>query len=268
MSSFSLGNSPVDTLSKSNWRQTFTDLRLWLESRGLFYACQHKKETYCLITHYQDRVPTDIEILTASVAALLVKKDGESARADFEKSNILNHEWSIQWDKDESTLEREIISFNREVQAPGKSPEECFNLLKVLRRRYLLQRPEKKESFRNEDLFEYNVDRTFERFKARLVARGFTQQYGIDYTETFAPTVQMAIMRAFLSIIAAEDLECWQFDIKNAFTESKMKEVVYLKPPKGVQVTKGKSLRVLRSPYGLRQSARDWNSLLPSEMIK
>ena len=114
----------------------------------------------------------------------------------------------------------------------------------------------------------YNADGTFELFKARLVARGFTQQYGVDYTETFAPTVQMATMRAFLSIVAAEDLHCWQFDIKNTFTESIMKEVVYLRPPKGVKVTKGMSLRVLRSLYGLKQSARDWNKLLQSEMVK
>ncbi|KAI0992649.1 hypothetical protein K3495_g15536, partial [Podosphaera aphanis] len=114
----------------------------------------------------------------------------------------------------------------------------------------------------------YKLDGTFDRFKARLVARGFTQQYGVDYTETFAPTVQMATMRAFLSIVAAENLECWQFDIKNAFTESEMKEVVYLKPPQGVKVTKGKSLRVLRSLYGLKQSARDWNLLLRSQLLR
>ncbi|KAI0991003.1 hypothetical protein K3495_g17184, partial [Podosphaera aphanis] len=77
----------------------------------------------------------------------------------------------------------------------------------------------------------------------------------------------MTTLRAFLSIVASENLECWQFDIKNAFTESVMKEVVYLKPPKGVQVTKGKSLRVLRSLYGLKQSARDWNLLLRSQLL-
>lgn len=46
-----------------------------------------------------------------------------------------------------------------------------------------------------------------------------------------------------------------------------MKETVYLKPPHGVNVTKGKSLRVMRSLYGLKQSARDWNLLLRSEIL-
>jgi hypothetical protein len=70
----------------------------------------------------------------------------------------------------------------------------------------------------------FNPDGTLERFKARIVARGFTQQYRIDYIETFAPTVRMATLRAFMAVVACEDLECRQYDIKNAFTESKLRE--------------------------------------------
>ncbi len=75
------------------------------------------------------------------------------------------------------------------------------------------------------------LDGSLERFKARLIARGFTQQYGIDYTETFALTVQMATMRAFFVIVACEDLECRQYDIKNAFTESTLNEELWMKLP-------------------------------------
>lgn len=55
----------------------------------------------------------------------------------------------------------------------------------------------------------YRADGKFDRFKARLVAPGFTKQSRIDYTEMFVRTVQMATMRIFLQIIAAEDLKCW-----------------------------------------------------------
>jgi hypothetical protein len=111
-------------------------------------------------------------------------------------------------------------------------------------------------------------DGTVERFKARLVARGFTQVHGIDYNETFAPTVRMDTLRLFLATVAAEDLECFHYDIKNAFTESHLKEQILLKPPKGVYVKRGHVLKVLRSLYGLKQAARDWNLLIKRELLK
>ena len=89
------------------------------------------------------------------------------------------------------------------------------------------------------------------------MARGFSQIHGEDYDQTFAPTVRTDTLRIFLAMVAANDLECRQYDVKNAFTESSLRERIYLSPPKGVHVTPGLQLRVLRSLYGLKQSARD-----------
>jgi hypothetical protein len=111
------------------------------------------------------------------------------------------------------------------------------------------------------------ADNTLDRFKARLVARGFSQIYGIDYFETFAPTVRMDILRMFLAIAAKKDWELIHMDIKNAFTESHLKEKIYLSPPQGVEVHKNNALRVLRSLYGLKQAARDWNSTCRQYLI-
>ncbi|KAI0999804.1 hypothetical protein K3495_g8395 [Podosphaera aphanis] len=113
-----------------------------------------------------------------------------------------------------------------------------------------------------------NSDGTVERFKVKLVARGFTQEYGVDFTETFAPTVQMATLRSFFVVVAAEDLGCRHFDIKNAFTESEIKEEIYMKAPKGIKVKNGCALKILRSLHGLKQSAKNWNLLLRNEMKK
>ena len=113
-----------------------------------------------------------------------------------------------------------------------------------------------------------HADGTPERYKARLVARGFSQQYGEDYFDTFAPTVRMDTLRIFMAMIAAEDFECRQFDIKNAFTEASMKERIFLSKPDGVPVRAGYSLRVLRSLYGLKQSVRDWNLLCKSYLLE
>jgi hypothetical protein len=94
-----------------------------------------------------------------------------------------------------------------------------------------------------------------EQFKARLVARGFTQVHRIDYNETFAPTVRIDTLRIFLTTVAAEDLECFYYNIKNAFTKSYLEEKILLKAPKGVYIKKGHVLKVLQSLYGLKQAA-------------
>ena len=106
-----------------------------------------------------------------------------------------------------------------------------------------------------------------ERFKARLVARGFSQVKGEDYDETFAPTVRQDTLRLFLAIAAIEDLEVRHYDIKNAFTESHLKEKIYMAAPEGLGIKKGEVLEIMRSLYGLKQAARDWNLLLKKELL-
>ncbi|KAI0992878.1 hypothetical protein K3495_g15306, partial [Podosphaera aphanis] len=112
-----------------------------------------------------------------------------------------------------------------------------------------------------------HTDGSIERFKARLVARGFSQVYGQDYHQTFAPTVRMDTLRLFLAVVAAENLECSHYDIKNAFTESHLKEEIFLEPPKGIQIKKGYVWKALRSLYGLKQAARDWNCLIKKYLL-
>ncbi|KAI0994559.1 hypothetical protein K3495_g13622, partial [Podosphaera aphanis] len=112
------------------------------------------------------------------------------------------------------------------------------------------------------------IDGAVERFKARLVARGFSQKAGEDYHETFAPTVRIDTLRIVLAVVAAKDLECSQFDIKNAFTESMLKEKIFAAAPQVVEVKSGHVLQLLRSLYGLKQAARDWNLLMKRELIR
>jgi hypothetical protein len=77
----------------------------------------------------------------------------------------------------------------------------------------------------------------------------------------------MDTLRIFLAIVAAEDLKCRQYDIKNAFTEFELQEKIYLSKPNGVSVRSGYALRILQSLYGLKQSARDWNLLAKEFLI-
>ena len=105
----------------------------------------------------------------------------------------------------------------------------------------------------------YAPNGSVDRYKARLVARGFTQVYGEDYTETFAPTLRVDSLRILLALMALEDMEAEQVDVNNAFTESDLKEAIYMHSPPGMELKNGRVLRLLRSLYGLKQSAREWN---------
>ena len=74
------------------------------------------------------------------------------------------------------------------------------------------------------------------RYKARLCARGFRQQYGIDYMETYAPVVKSESLRVLFAITAAEDLEMVQFDVTTAFLYRDLEEDIYIKVPEGLSV--------------------------------
>jgi hypothetical protein len=70
-------------------------------------------------------------------------------------------------------------------------------------------------------------------FKAQFVAEGFSQRVGLDHTEIFSPVIRMAILRLFLAIAAARDIELCQLDIETAFLYAPIKEYVYIRQPPG-----------------------------------
>ena len=76
-------------------------------------------------------------------------------------------------------------------------------------------------------------DDSIERYKACLVARGFTQQEGIDYSETFSPVIKQATVRLVFSIAVSSGWKIHQLDIHNAFLNEFLDEEVYMKQPSG-----------------------------------
>jgi hypothetical protein len=100
------------------------------------------------------------------------------------------------------------------------------------------------------------------RYKARLVAQGFSQVEGVDYFDTYAPVAKLASIRTILALAAELDLELHQVDIKGAYLNGELTkdEVIYMRQPPGFPLpnSSGKVLRLVKTIYGLKQSGRRW----------
>ncbi|CAI7807163.1 unnamed protein product, partial [Closterium sp. NIES-54] len=101
-------------------------------------------------------------------------------------------------------------------------------------------------------------------FKARYVARGFSQRQGVDYFQTFSPTPKMTTLRVLLHIAAQRDYELHSLDFSTAFLQGSLHEEIWLCRPLGFTGTfpPGTQWSLRRPVYGLRQAPREWHETL------
>lgn len=103
-------------------------------------------------------------------------------------------------------------------------------------------------------------DGSLDRYKARWVLRGFSQEHDIDFDETFSPVVKPATIRVILSIALSSGWQIRQLDVKNAFLHGRLTEVVFFHQPTGF-VDSARPDHVCglnRALYGLKQAPRAW----------
>ena len=108
-------------------------------------------------------------------------------------------------------------------------------------------------------------------YKARYVARSYSQVKDIDYRETFSPTASLTSVRALMQIAAQYNLTLHQMDVKTAYLNAPIDCEIYLEQPEGeTSSNSDKKLvyRLNKSLYGLKQSGRNWNSMLHNYLVE
>jgi len=122
----------------------------------------------------------------------------------------------------------------------------------------LVDLPSGRKTVKSKWVFKLKADG---RFRARLVAKGFTQIPGIDFDETFSPIAHFESLRLLLALAALEDWEIHQMDVKLAFLNGVLEEEIYMEQPQGF-ITTGQETKVCclrKAIYGLKQASRAWN---------
>lgn len=106
-----------------------------------------------------------------------------------------------------------------------------------------------------------------DKYKARLVARGFSQREGFDYNETYSPVAKLTTLRILLSVANHTRMIIHQMDVKSAFLNGKLNEEIFMMQPEGFRKGNG-VLRLNKAIYGLKQASRMWNNSFNDFMLK
>ena len=136
----------------------------------------------------------------------------------------------------------------------------------------LVELPSGRSAVGSKWVFKHKVDADglVERHKARLVAQGCSQRFGLDYDKTFCPVVRFESVRTMIALAVQNGLKLHQMDVTTAFLNGELEEEVYMRQPEGF-ITEGQEhlvCKLKRSIYGLKQSPRCWNHTLHNQLTE
>ena len=112
------------------------------------------------------------------------------------------------------------------------------------------------------------ADGFVEWYKARLVANGFTQEYGIDYEETFDPVAHLTSVRYLIVMATVRHWPFYQMDVKNTFFNGDLHEEVYMQPPPSYPYSGSQVCRLRCTLYGLKQAPQAWFEKFSSIVVQ
>lgn len=111
-----------------------------------------------------------------------------------------------------------------------------------------------------------DVDGNVIRHKARLVVKGFTQRYGIDYDQTYSPVVRYTSIRFLIALAVKNQLKIHQMDAITAFLQGEIDTEIFIEQPDGFKDDSNRVCKLNRAMYGLKQAGRVWNKKLDSTL--
>lgn len=153
-----------------------------------------------------------------------------------------------------------------------KAADEEFASLMGMDTWRLVPRPQKRKIIKSKWVFKIKrrPDHSIQKLKARLVAMGYSQLKGVDYTEVFSPTLRLETLRTIYSLLAIKKWAGRQVDFKTAFLNGHLEESIYMEQPPGFEDPAHPDYvcELQRSIYGLKQSPRQWNKELHAALIK
>eukprot|EP00795_Rhopilema_esculentum_P007998 gene7998-biopygen1703 len=155
-------------------------------------------------------------------------------------------------------------AFNSEYSAQWKEATESEYQSLIENQTWELVKPPKdRKAIGCKWVFKVKYDKNgqVERFKSRLVAKGYSQKYGVDFDETFSPVVRFSSIRALLAFAVQNRMLIHQMDVTTAFLNGDLTEEIYMEQPEGYVIRGKENLvcRLKKSLYGLKQSPRCWN---------
>lgn len=115
----------------------------------------------------------------------------------------------------------------------------------------------------------YHPNGEIDRYKARIVAKGYHQQPGVDYTDTFSPVIKSTTIRIVLGLAVNQDWPIRQIDVNTAFLQGRLKEQVFMSQPPGFSdpAKPNHVCQLKKALYGLKQAPRAWYSELKSFLL-
>ena len=112
-------------------------------------------------------------------------------------------------------------------------------------------------------------DGTIDKYKARLVVKGYKQREGLDYFDTYSPVSRITSIRVLVALATVYGLQIHQMDVKTAFLNGDLEEEIYMEQPEGF-ITRGneeKVCRLVKSLYGLKQAPKQWHAKFDNVML-